>query len=106
MRERSQIRPCGRDVQAIFRLNTREVNTLAAGRSSDYRTFASRGAEHDREKLVNFAEEAGRRPEIAAELPRFQAAVWSVFNPYEISGYLASLQPSARKKLQKLLYVN
>jgi hypothetical protein len=58
------------------------------------------------EKLVNFAEEADRRPEFAAELPRFQAAVWSIFNPYELSGYLISLKPSTRRKLRKLLYVN
>jgi hypothetical protein len=57
------------------------------------------------EKLLNFAREADRNPEFAAELPRFQTAVWEVFNPYELTGYLASLKPSARKKLQKLLYV-
>jgi hypothetical protein len=39
------------------------------------------------------------------ELPRFQAAVWEIFNPYELRGYMASHKPSARKKLQKLLYV-
>jgi hypothetical protein len=27
-------------------------------------------------------------------------------NPYELTGYLASLKPTARKKLQKLLYVS
>jgi hypothetical protein len=59
-----------------------------------------------REKLMNFAAAAERHPEFAAELPRFQAAVWSVFNPYELAGYLTSLKPSTRKKLQKLLYVN
>ena len=58
------------------------------------------------EKLLNFAGEADRSPEFAAELPRFQAAVWDVFNPYELTGYLASLKPSARKKVQKLLYVS
>jgi hypothetical protein len=58
------------------------------------------------EKLLNFAEAADRSPEFAAELPLFQAAVWDVFNPYELTGYLASLKPSARKKLQKLLYVS
>jgi hypothetical protein len=58
------------------------------------------------EKLMSFAESAGQRPEFAAELPRFQAAVWDIFNPYELSGYLISLKPSARKKLQQLLYVN
>jgi hypothetical protein len=58
------------------------------------------------EKLLNFAEAADRHPEFAAELPRFQAAVWKVFNPYELAGYLTTLKPSRRKKLQKLLYVN
>jgi hypothetical protein len=58
------------------------------------------------EKLLNFAREADRNPDFAAELPRFQAAVWDVFNPYELAGYLHSLKPSVRKKLQKLLYVS
>jgi hypothetical protein len=58
------------------------------------------------EKLLNFAREADPTAEFAAELPRFQAAVWDVFNPYELSGYLATLKPSARKKLKKLLYVS
>ena len=58
------------------------------------------------EKLLNFAREADRNPEFAAELPRFQAAIWDVFNPYELTGYLSSLKASARKKLKKLLYVS
>ncbi len=58
------------------------------------------------EKLLNYAEAAGQQPEFAAELPRFQAAVWNIFNPYELSGYLISLKPSTRKKLQQLLYVD
>ena len=58
-----------------------------------------------REKLLSFAEAAEQHPEFAAELPRFQAAVWEVFHPYELAGYLASLRPMTRKKLQKLLYV-
>ena len=58
------------------------------------------------EKLLNFASEADRSSEFAAELPRFQAAVWDIFNPYELTGYLNSLKPSVRKKLQKLLYVS
>ncbi len=57
------------------------------------------------EKLLSFAEEADRHPEFAAELPRFQAAVWEVFNPYELRGYLGTLKPAIRTKLQKLLYV-
>jgi hypothetical protein len=59
-----------------------------------------------REKLLNFAEVAEDRSEFAAELPRFQAEAWNVFNPYELAGYLTTLKPSRRKKLQKLLYVN
>ena len=58
------------------------------------------------EKLLNFAAAAEQRSEFAAELPRFQAAVWRVFNPYELAGYLTSLKPSTKKKLQNLLYVN
>jgi hypothetical protein len=56
--------------------------------------------------LLNFAESADEDPDFAAELPRFQAAVWEIFNPYELRGYVASLKPAARKKLQKLLYVS
>src|SRR4029077_15808014 len=58
------------------------------------------------EKLMNFAEAADQHPEFAAELPRFQAEAWNVFNPYELAGYLTALKPSRRKRLQKLLYVN
>jgi len=58
------------------------------------------------QKLVNFAEAADEDPDFAAELPRFQAAVWEIFNPYELRGYVASLKPAARKKLQKILYVS
>ena len=58
------------------------------------------------EKLLNFAKAADQDPEFAAELPRFQAAVGEIFNPYELRGYMASLKPSARKKLQKLVYVS
>jgi hypothetical protein len=57
------------------------------------------------EKLLSFAEAADRRPRFAAELPRFQAEVWNVFNRYELAGYLTTLKPSERKRLQKLLYV-
>jgi hypothetical protein len=58
------------------------------------------------EKLLNFAQAADQDLEFAAELPCFQAAVWDIFDPYELTGYLASLEPSARKKLQKFLYVS
>ncbi len=58
------------------------------------------------EKVVNFAAAAERHPEFARELPRFQAAVRNVFNPYELAGYLTTLPPSKRSKLRQLLYVN
>jgi hypothetical protein len=58
------------------------------------------------EKLVNFAAAAERHPEFARELPRFQAAVWNVFNPYELAGYLTMLPRSRRSRLRQLLYVN
>ncbi len=57
------------------------------------------------EKLLNFAEAAEKHPEFAEELPRFQAAVWGIFHPYELAGYLASLRPTTRKRLMRLLYV-
>lgn len=57
------------------------------------------------EKLLTFAEAADRRSEFAAELPRFQTEVWKVFNRYELAGYLTTLKPSKRKRLQNLLYV-
>jgi hypothetical protein len=55
---------------------------------------------------MNFAGAAKRHPEFAGALPRFQAAVWNIFNPYELAGYVSSLKPSRRKKLQALLYVD
>ena len=57
------------------------------------------------EKLTHFAAEAERNPLFARELPRFLAAVWQIFNPYEIVGYIASLKPGPRKALRRLLYV-
>jgi hypothetical protein len=57
------------------------------------------------EKLLTFAKTADCRSEFAAEFPRFQAEVWSVFNQYEIAGYLTTLKPLERKKLRKLLYL-
>ena len=57
------------------------------------------------EKLVIFADEAKRNPKFNAELPRFLAATWRVFNQYEIAGYVASQKPTARKQLRQLLYL-
>jgi hypothetical protein len=51
------------------------------------------------EKVLNFAEAAEQHPEFAAELPPFQAAVWEVFQLYELAGYLASQRPMTRSKL-------
>jgi hypothetical protein len=58
-----------------------------------------------REKLLNFAEDAKRRPEFARELPRFLAEVWRIFNEFEIAGYVASLKPKQRKTVRNLLYL-
>ena len=57
------------------------------------------------EKLVTFAQEAECRPEFARELPRFLAAIWQVFNQYELAGYVASQKPTIRKRLRSLLYM-
>ena len=57
------------------------------------------------EKLMTFADAAKDHPEFARELPRFLAAVWRVFNEYEVAGYVASRKPAARKSLQQLLYL-
>ena len=57
------------------------------------------------EKLITFAEEAERRPEFSKELPRFLAAIWQVFNQYELAGYVASQKPAARKQLRRLLFM-
>ena len=57
------------------------------------------------EKLITLAEVAEDHPEFANELPRFLAAVWRVFNEYEIAGYVATRRPAARRGLQKLLYI-
>ena len=58
------------------------------------------------EKLVMFAQEAERQPKFAMELPRFLAAIWQVFNQYELAGYVASQKPATRKRLRRLLYLN
>jgi len=58
------------------------------------------------EKLITFADAAEDDPEFAKELPRFLAAVWRMFNEYEIAGYVASRRPAARRRLRKLLYLH
>ena len=57
------------------------------------------------EKLMTFADAAKDHPEFAKELPRFLAAVWRIFNEYEIAGYVASRKPATRKNLRQLLYL-
>jgi hypothetical protein len=57
------------------------------------------------EKLLTFAEAAKHRPAFAQELPRFLAAIWQVFNPYEMAGYVAVQKPALRRQLRRLLYV-
>jgi hypothetical protein len=49
---------------------------------------------------------ADQNPEFAAKLPCFQAVEWMICNPYELPGYVASLEPSNRKILRKLLYLS
>ena len=57
------------------------------------------------EKLLHFADAAEQRAEFARELPKFLAAIWRIFNQYEIAGYVASLKPKPRKRLRSLLYL-
>jgi hypothetical protein len=56
-------------------------------------------------KLLKFADAASKDPAFAMELPKFLAAIWHVFNPYEIAGYVATRKPAARKTLRQLLYL-
>lgn len=57
------------------------------------------------EKLPTFADAAEDHPEFAKELPRFLAAIWRLFNEYEIAGYVASQKPGKRTRLRRLLYL-
>ena len=57
------------------------------------------------EKLITFADAAEDHPEFAKELPRLLAAVWRMFNDYEIAGYVASRGPATRRRLRKLVYI-
>ena len=57
------------------------------------------------EKLVTFAAVAEKDPDFAAELPRFLAAMWRLFNEYEIAGYVASQRLAAKTRLRALLYL-
>lgn len=55
------------------------------------------------EKLLMFADAARDHPTFAKELSRFLAAIWQLFNEYEIAGYVASRRPMARERLRQLL---
>ena len=55
------------------------------------------------EKLMMFADAAKTDPNFAEELPRFLAAVWRLFNQYEITGYITSRRPATRRTLRQLL---
>ena len=57
------------------------------------------------ENLIMFAEASRDHQTFAKELPRCLAAIWRVFNEYEIAGYVASRRPTARKRLRQLLYL-
>ena len=55
-------------------------------------------------KLIVFADAARCDPKFAKGLTRFLAAVWHIFNEYEIAGYVASRKP-ARRSLRQQLYL-
>ena len=57
------------------------------------------------EKLMAFADAACDHTSHAKELPKFLAAIWRIFNEYEIAGYVASRKRAARKSLRQLLYL-
>jgi hypothetical protein len=57
------------------------------------------------EKLLTFAKAAKADDDFAAELPKFLAAIWRVFNHYEVVGYVATRRPIVRRALQQLLLV-
>jgi hypothetical protein len=44
------------------------------------------------EKLINFVRAADDRPEFAAELPNFVAAIRRIFTPEEIAAYLTTVR--------------
>ena len=58
------------------------------------------------EKLRMFAQAARHDVAFARELPRFLAAIWRVFNEYELIGYVARQKPAVRKELRTLLYLS
>ena len=52
------------------------------------------------EKLRMFACAARYDAAFARELPRFLAAIWRVFNEYELAGYVAMQKPTVRRQLR------
>jgi len=56
------------------------------------------------EKLRMFVGAARNDAAFARELPRFLAAIWRVFNEYELAGYVAMQVPTVRRQLRALLY--
>ena len=52
------------------------------------------------EKLLTFAETAGRRPEFARELPQFVAAVRGLFSSEDIKRYIQNLERLADEQEQ------
>ncbi len=52
------------------------------------------------EKLRIFAGAARHDAAFARELPRFLAAIWRVFNEYELAGYVAMQKPTVRSQLR------
>ena len=58
------------------------------------------------EKLRMFAKAAADDAAFARELPRFLAAIWRMFNEYELAGYVARQKPAVRKELRALLYLS
>jgi hypothetical protein len=57
------------------------------------------------EKLISFADAARDHPGFARELPKFMAAIWHMFNEYEIAGYVATRKPASRNRLRQLLFL-
>ena len=57
------------------------------------------------EKLTTFADAARDEPTFAKELPRFLAAVWRLFNAYEIAGYVAARKPVSKNRLRQLPFL-
>ena len=53
------------------------------------------------EKLMTFADAARDHPTFAKELPRFLAAIWQMFDEYEISGHIASRKPGPESAFEQ-----